>query len=51
MCKFRGVEFLQFLYSADNLDSEKWEKRILGNLDLSERERYIMIAFEITNKL
>lgn len=51
MCKFRGVEFLQFLYSADNLDSEKWEKRILGNLDLSERERYMMIAFEIANKL
>jgi len=51
MCKFRGVEFFQFLYSADNLDSEKWEKRILGNLDLSERERYMMIAFEIASNI
>ncbi|MEG1256554.1 nucleoside phosphorylase [Clostridium sp.] len=47
VCKFRNVEFLQFLYSADNLDSSKWEKRILGNLDISEREKYMMIAFEI----
>jgi len=51
MCKFRGVEFFQFLYSADNLDSEKWEKRILGNLDLSERERYMMIAFEVASQI
>lgn len=49
MCKFRGVEFFQFLYSADNLDSEKWERRILGNLDLSERERYMMIALDVAS--
>jgi len=51
VCKFRNVEFVQFIYSADNLDSSKWEKRILGNLDLKERERYMMIAFEIASRI
>ncbi|MEG0307266.1 MAG: nucleoside phosphorylase [Clostridium sp.] len=51
VCKLRNVEFIQFLYSADNLDSLKWEKRILGNLDISEREKYMMIAFEISNAI
>ncbi|MFA6941596.1 MAG: phosphorylase, partial [Clostridiaceae bacterium] len=44
--KFRNVKFAQFLYSADNLDCPEWERRGLGNIELSEKEKYMALAFE-----
>jgi len=47
VCQFRNVEFYQYLFTEDNLDSVRWEKRIMGNLTQSDREKYLMIALEI----
>lgn len=50
--KFRGKEFFQFFYAADNLDSAKWDKRSLGNDDrLSEKEKIIYLALELALKM
>lgn len=49
--KFRGLDLYAFVYSADNLDSTKWDKRILGNLDLDSRILYFKIASEIAKEL
>jgi uridine phosphorylase len=43
---FRGVRFAQFLYTADNLDSPKWEARDLRNFGVSGSERYIAVALK-----
>lgn len=31
MCDFRGLEYYDFLINGDLLDSEEWDRRILGN--------------------
>jgi uridine phosphorylase len=46
VAKFRNIKFAQFLYSADNLDCSTWEPRGLGNSKLSEKEKYMALAFE-----
>lgn len=52
VCAFRNIPFAQFLYAADNLDSEVWEQRGLDvNQGLSCSERYMQIAFECALKL
>ncbi len=43
--RFRGISFTQFLYGADNLDSEKWDPRILGK-GVTKEELYLTIALE-----
>lgn len=50
--KFREKELFQFFYAADNLDSEKWDTRSLGNdARLSEKERIIYLALELALKM
>ncbi len=45
--KFRNIQFAQFLYAADNLDSDIWEQRGLTvHQGLSKSEMYMQIAFE-----
>ena len=44
--KYREVEFAQFFYGADNLDSEKWQPRDLTEYGLSNGEKYMLLAFE-----
>ena len=44
--QFREIPFAQFLYSADNLDSPKWETRDLTEYGLSNAEKYMVLAFE-----
>ena len=51
LARFRSAEIYQFLYTADNLDCEEWEPRLLGNLPDDFRERYTKIAFEIAVRL
>ena len=49
---FREKELFQFFYAADNLDSEKWDQRCLGNDDrLSEKEKIIYLALELAIKM
>ena len=45
VARFREVSFAQFLYSADNLDTAKWDPRVLGNEDTKE-DVYLRIALE-----
>lgn len=44
--KYRNIPFIQFLYGADNLSSDKWEIRDLETYGLSDAEKYMIIAFE-----
>lgn len=47
----RGVELYTFIYSADKLSKDAWDKRILGKLSLDERMHYFFIAKAITSHL
>lgn len=52
LARFRGVHFAQFLYAADNLDSDVWEQRGLHiNQGLSRSERYMEVAMEVCLRL
>ena len=48
---FRGVEFCQFLYAADSLTGEAWDKRILGGMTQDARSRVLFIALEAAIRL
>ena len=45
--QFRKKEVYQFLYAADCLDGKDWEKRILGNMPETLRERIFLVAMEL----
>jgi uridine phosphorylase len=49
--KFRNIKFAQFLYAADNLDAPNWESRNLFSNNLSQREKYMLIALEASISL
>ncbi|MGI5958912.1 MAG: nucleoside phosphorylase [Massiliimalia sp.] len=52
VAKFRGVHFAQFLYAADNLDNESWDRRSLGvNQGMDLRHRYLAVAFTCAHKM
>ena len=52
LAEFRGKDVFQFLYSADNLDSAKWDQRSLGNNDLlDEKTKIGLLAIEFANKI
>jgi uridine phosphorylase len=51
MAQFRGVKAYQFLYSADNLDGEEWDERILGYMPSDIREQLVRIALEVALRL
>ena len=44
--QYRKIPFIQFLYGADNLSSEKWEIRDLEMYGLTNAEKYMLLAFE-----
>ena len=48
LCDFRGVDFFQFLYAGDNLDSPAWDPRSLSaRARLSTKEKLAMLAVEL----
>lgn len=49
--QFRKREVFQFLYAADCLSNDDWDKRILGNMPEDLRERILMVAVEIASRL
>ena len=52
MCNFRGVEFFQFLYAGDNLDTSNWDPRSLSGLErLDDKERIALLALELAYKI
>ena len=44
--RYRGIPFIQFLYGADDLSSDKWEIRDLELYGLTNAEKYMLLAFE-----
>ncbi len=46
VAKFRNVPIIQFLFGADNLDSDKWEQRDLTDYGLKCSSKYLAIALE-----
>lgn len=44
--QYREIPFIQFLYGADNLSSDKWEIRDLELYGLTNAEKYMLLAFE-----
>ena len=49
--QFRKREVYQFLYAADCLDDNSWDKRILGNMPQDLRERILVVAIEVAFRL
>ena len=49
--QFRRVKVFQFLYTADCLDKGNWDKRILGNMPDTMRERILRVALEAAARL
>ena len=48
---FRGIEFYNFLYRADNLDSSKWQRDLLGLITLDDRLKNFAVALEIAKNV
>lgn len=48
---FRQFPVYQFLYTADSLDGEGWERRTLGSTPKSEYEGHLRIALETAVRL
>ncbi|MGN1399156.1 MAG: nucleoside phosphorylase [Erysipelotrichaceae bacterium] len=49
--QFRQKEVYQFLYAADCLGDNDWDKRILGNMPENLREKILLVAMEIAIRL
>ncbi len=48
LCDFRGTEFFQFFYAADNLDHSEWQRRSLSGADrLDDKSKIALLAFEL----
>jgi len=50
VAQFRDIEVYQFLYAADNLDSEAWDARTLGELPENSIGKFLRIALEVAVK-
>ena len=44
--KYRNIPFIQFLFGADNLSTDTWDKRDLETVGFSNPEKYMVLAFE-----
>ena len=49
--EFRGKPFAQFLWAADSLSGEEWDKRILGNFNLENGAIYMEIAVQALRRM
>lgn len=49
--EFRGKPFAQFLWAADSLSGEEWDKRILGNFNLGNGAIYMEIAVQALRRM
>lgn len=51
VCRFRGVEFYQFLYTEDNLGGDFWDPGLLGRLPQDAKEAYFRLALELARQV
>lgn len=49
--EFRGKPFAQFLWAADSLSGEEWDKRILGSFNLENGAIYMEIAVQALRRM
>ena len=49
--RFRNIPLIQFLYGADNLDSDKWEINDLMEHGITNCDKYVKLAFECASHL
>ena len=49
--QFRKKKVYQFLYAADCLADQNWDKRILGNMPINLSERILVVAIEVAARL
>jgi uridine phosphorylase len=47
LAQLRGFPVYQYFYAEDNLDSEIWDRRTMGNVPLDTKERYLRIALDV----
>lgn len=47
VAQFRNIPIIQFLFGADNLDSDTWEQRDLTDYGLRSANKYILLALEL----
>lgn len=47
----RGFDVYQFLYAADSLDTDTWDRRILGALPAEPRLAHARVALEIARQI
>ncbi len=48
LCDFRGSDFFQFFYAADNLDGTEWDPRSLSaSIKLDKKTKIGLLAFEL----
>jgi len=45
--QYRKVQLYQYIYTEDNLDSDLWDPRTMGNVPMSEFKKYLRVALEI----
>ncbi|NCB64089.1 MAG: phosphorylase [Clostridia bacterium] len=46
VCRYRGVEFYQFLYTEDDLSGAAWDPGLLGKMPRNAHEAHLKIAME-----
>jgi uridine phosphorylase len=52
VAKFRNRDIFHFFYAADNLDSDNWEERCLGNhAKLEEKTKIALLAIELASSI
>jgi uridine phosphorylase len=52
VARFRERNVFQFFYAADNLDTEDWDERSLGNhVKLDEKEKIALLAVELASTI
>ena len=51
VAQFRKVDFYQFLYTEDSLDGVEWDERTMGKLTRDDREKYLVMALEVAQKI
>ena len=52
VAQFRKKELFQFLYAADNLDGEKWDRRSLSDeVKFEEKDMFAQLALELATRI
>ncbi len=51
VANFRGYDFYAFIYRADNLDANIWERSILSSISTERRLSHLSIALEIAKAI